>query len=137
MRKYQTVKDYKNLKPGDLIYDGYLSWKWWGRGGNTFYPFRTGTVPGVHKWGRGGPSQTSQRHYQQLREHYSCNTLGLRLANWGFDYDRVRVDPSWLDPWDYERQRPLTRNWKAQRRTRYRHPAINRRIHSPVYWDKA
>lgn len=121
MRKYKLLK---NLRHGTKI------WRYYGP---ETYLFRATPVPGIHHYG--GPIQGCQRHHQQLREHYSSNSLRIRLENWDCDYDRVRVNPSWLDPWDYERQRPLIKNWKKQRRTQYHHCGIDRRIHAPAYWN--
>jgi hypothetical protein len=115
-RKFKTVTDFKNLEPGTKVYgitSHYCDWK------KAIYLFRAGTVPGIRKW-TGGPGQSSQRHHAQLKEHYASKSVRLRMENWETDYCPIRVDPRWLDPWDYERQRKLTRSWKAHRKTQYR-----------------
>lgn len=134
MQKYRSLKDYGGLKHGETVYQNY----WWSArfdaDGTRKYSWRAGTVPGIRKW-RGGPSCTSQRHYQQIKEHYSSSTLRLRLENWDVDYDRIRVNPAWLDPWDNEKWRGHTKNWKNNRKTQYRYTEINRHLHSPAFYS--
>lgn len=148
--KFKTITDYRQLSPGTEIWDGvqklYSStdgrfnmegpWVTCWRGVRV-YCFRSGTVPGIRKYKAGGGKV--QRHRQQLCELDSTRTPRQRISEWGADFDTVRVDACSLDPWDnecrYSHHRGYAKNWKHQRRTRYRYPSIDRRIHSPAYWN--
>ena len=130
MKLLQEVSNFYRLRRETILY---IQWYYRPRG-VIAYRFRAGPVPHIHKGCRS--SGHHQHHRPQLREYFATNTPKKREEVFGVaNFDPVRCDKFWLDPWEHEREYGPQKTWKAYRKRQHHGVTIDRHIHAPAYWE--